>query len=151
MKCPLGRFTYDGQGPAGVRFSLLPAFGGRGSLRDYDIRGLDVLNVSGLTDGSPTDLPKLANANLSLTSPVDVANVSRLAVWCPEFGVAFGRVDLDEARSEGLTPPPPPVKVGPFLATEHGVAGTVFVQDDNTLLIRDFSYDGRVGEEYSDT
>ncbi len=46
------------------------------------------------------------------------------------------------------SPPPPkrPKYVGSFIRTEHNVTGDVFIVDNNTLLLQDFSYDGKVTE-----
>ena len=65
---------------------------------------------------------------------------------CKIYGVSFGRVDADEAR--GFDLPDRPILdmeyVGPFVDTEHSVAGDVYIRDSETLVIRDFSFDGRV-------
>ena len=65
---------------------------------------------------------------------------------CKIYGVSFGRVDADEAR--GFELPDRPILdmlyVGPFVDSEHSVAGDVYIRDSETLVIKDFSFDGRV-------
>lgn len=62
--------------------------------------------------------------------------------------MSFGRVDADEAR--GFKLPDRPILdlqyAGPFVDTEHSVGGDVYIRDSETLVIRDFSFDGRVSE-----
>lgn len=90
------------------------------------------------------DLPEVLNKNLTLDlpGPLTVQDVGRLVVWCPEYGVSFGRVDLTEKPEK--VPNLELEHVGPFIKTEHAVKGTVFIQDDETLVIHDFNYDGQV-------
>ncbi len=72
------------------------------------------------------------------------SEVSLVILWCPEYEVSFGRVDLEEASSSSPAVPPPPLTyVGPFVETEHAVAGDVYVRDARTLVVRNFNYDGR--------
>ena len=65
---------------------------------------------------------------------------------CKIYGVSFGRVDADEAR--GFELPDRPILdmfyAGPFVDSEHSVAGDVYIRDSETLVIKDFSFDGRV-------
>ena len=98
------------------------------------------------------------NRNLTLVLPrnLEISEIGRLVVWCPEYESSFGRVDLEAARSpkskeqdedvvqrpKGLT------RVGPLIQGEHGVQGEVFVQDEHTLVIRDFNFDGRVRKKF---
>ena len=35
-------------------------------------------------------------------------------------------------------------EIGQFIKTEHAVSGNVFIQDNATLFIQDFNYDGTV-------
>jgi hypothetical protein len=60
--------------------------------------------------------------------------------------VSFGRVDVDQARGFDLTARPMMdlYHVGSFVQTEHGVQGDVYIRDSQTIVIRNFSYDGRV-------
>ena len=62
--------------------------------------------------------------------------------------MSFGRVDADEARGFKLTDRPllDLQYVGPFEKAEHAVAGDVYIRDSETLVIRDFNFDGRVSE-----
>ena len=39
-------------------------------------------------------------------------------------------------------------EIGPFVKTEHAVSGNVFIQDNATLIIRDFNYDGTVRQKF---
>ena len=88
------------------------------------------------------------NRNLSLSLPahLDLSEVGRLVVWCPEYESSFGRVDLEAARNgeEATERPKRLTEVGPLIQGEHGVQGRVYIQDEETLIIRDFNFDGRV-------
>ena len=68
------------------------------------------------------------------------------SIRCKIYGVSFGRVDADEARGFELPDRPilDMVYVGPFVDSEHSVAGDVYIRDSETLVIKDFSFDGRV-------
>ena len=39
-------------------------------------------------------------------------------------------------------------EIGPFVNTEHAVSGNVFIQDNTTLFIQDFNYDGTVRQKF---
>ena len=45
-------------------------------------------------------------------------------------------------------PKPSAKEIGPFVNTEHAVSGNVFIQDNTTLFIQDFNYDGTVGHKF---
>ena len=45
---------------------------------------------------------------------------------------------LEDDATRGL------LEIGPFVESEHAVSGTVFIKDNKTLIIRNFSYDGTV-------
>ena len=64
-----------------------------------------------------------------------------LSFWCPKYGVSFGRAYPNE---DGVVPKGLIKEIGPLIETEHAISGTVFIQDNATLLIRDFNYDGTV-------
>ena len=38
-------------------------------------------------------------------------------------------------------------EIGPFVKTEHAVSGNVFIQDNATLFIQEFNYDGTVRQK----
>jgi hypothetical protein len=90
------------------------------------------------------DLPEILNRNVTLRLPesMKVGDVGRVVVWCPKYEVSFGRVDLTQAHEE--EPTLNLIEVGPFIETEHGVGGTVYIQNKSMLVIRDFNYDGQV-------
>ena len=39
-------------------------------------------------------------------------------------------------------------EIGKFVKTEHAVSGNVFIQDNATLFIQDFNYDGTVTHKF---
>ena len=39
-------------------------------------------------------------------------------------------------------------EIGQFVKTEHAVSGNVFIQDNATLFIQDFNYDGTVRHDF---
>ena len=39
-------------------------------------------------------------------------------------------------------------EIGQFVKTEHAVSGNVFIQDNATLFIQDFNYDGTVTHKF---
>lgn len=132
------RFYYDGEGPPGVTFVAIPK-----DETNY-AQGIP-LKIAELDNQE--QVPRTLNANYTLALPrnLRVSDVDRLVVWCSEYGVSFGRVDLKEARN---TRPERPntdlILVGPFTNVEHLVSGTVYIQDREHLVIRDFNYDGQV-------
>lgn len=131
------RFYYDGEGPPGVTFVAIPK-----DETNY-AQGIP-LKIAELDNQE--QVPRTLNANYTLALPrnLRVSDVDRLVVWCSEYGVSFGRVDLKEARN---TRPERPntdlILVGPFTNVEHLVSGTVYIQDREHLVIRDFNYDGQ--------
>ena len=38
-------------------------------------------------------------------------------------------------------------EIGPLVNTEHAVSGNVYIQDNTTLFIQDFNYDGTVRQK----
>ena len=65
------------------------------------------------------------------------SEIKWLSVWCRVFHVNFGDVSFPSEPK-----PPALVKVGDFSTLDHGLSGEVFVINENTLLVKNFSYDG---------
>ncbi|XP_059094426.1 protein Skeletor, isoforms B/C-like [Tigriopus californicus] len=131
------RFYYDGEGPPGVTFTAIPK-----DETDY-AQGIPLAIVE---LDNQEQVPKTLNNNYTLALPrnLRVSDVDRLVVWCSEYGVSFGRVDLREARNTSPKRPKTDLTlVGSFTNVEHRVAGTVYIQDREHLVIRDFNYDGQ--------
>ena len=56
---------------------------------------------------------------------------------------------LSSDRNEKDERPKPSAKeIGAFVNTEHAVSGNVFIQDNTTLFIQDFNYDGTVRHKF---
>lgn len=133
------RLYYDGEGPGPIQFRATTD-----DHRDYQ-DGLP-LSIVEANDGEIVDLERpIYNENITLTlGNISFNQVRKIVIWCKLYGVSLGRVDLAENSAE---PPRQPLfEIGPFLQTEHGVSGVVHVVDDETLLIRDFTYDAQVAE-----
>ncbi|XP_050357471.1 protein Skeletor, isoforms B/C isoform X3 [Nymphalis io] len=121
-------FHYDGEGPAAyfyVGTSKSPT--ATGSLRLRDERG-------GTT---PLRRYRGEGVTLSLPDGKTLRDVTWFSVWCDEYSVNFGSVDIPRSLEY-----PKPAKV----AALHGVHGVssdaIVVVDAQTLLIPNFSYDG---------
>lgn len=130
------RFYYDGDGPddgLGVFLVAVPI-----GERDY---GKGTVVSDAFDDGKFNE-----NVTVSLEdADLKVDEVDRLVVWCAEYRVSFGRVDLTESRRNPPRKRPSRlILMGDFAETEHAVAGTVYreVDDDSVLRVRDFNYDG---------
>ena len=64
------------------------------------------------------------------------SEIKWVSVWCRQFHVNFGDVFFP------TEPKPAQVKVVDFSTLDHGLSGEVFVINENTLLVKSFSYDG---------
>ena len=89
------------------------------------------------------------NTNYTLTLPfrMKISEFERIVLWCEEYGVSFGRIDLLKGREDPSSLERPNLdltEVGPLVDTEHDVGGTLFIDNDEFLIIRDFNYDGQV-------
>ncbi|XP_064074896.1 protein Skeletor, isoforms B/C isoform X1 [Vanessa tameamea] len=121
-------FHYDGEGPAAyfyVGTSKSPT--ASGSLRLRDERG------------STTPLRRYRGEGITLSLPdgKTLRDVNWFSVWCDEFSVNFGSVDIPRSLEY-----PKPAKVA-ALRGVHGVSSdAIVVVDAQTLLIPNFSYDG---------
>ncbi|XP_073969283.1 DM13 and DOMON_DOH domain-containing protein skeletor isoform X2 [Rhodnius prolixus] len=120
-------FTYDGEGPA--------AFFYAGNSKAPGPGGFIVRDET----GSNGVLKRYNKKHITLTLPEGktLNNIRWFSVWCEEFQVNFGDVQISRALDF-----PKPQKVG-ALSGVHGVASdNIVVVDAQTLLIPSFSYDG---------
>ena len=133
------RFYYDGKGPDFIQFVFVPKDadqwkddGENGKVLQIEERQLNT-KIEG----------EVLNKNLNLLLPpgFDVSNLYRLSFWCQKYGVSFGRMYPSESKRR---PRQLLLEIGPFVDAEHAVSGNVFIKDNETLIIRDFSYDGTV-------
>lgn len=132
----ISRFYYDGEGPDYVQFVLVDA-----EENDYS-KGVPL----GILERSGSDELEGAvfNEDLTLVMPPGYGKVKdgdKVVLWCQLYGVSFGRVLVDHSLK---SPAQPLKKVGSFIEPEHSVAGDLYIVDESTLEIRNFSYDGQV-------
>ena len=128
------RLYYDGEGPGPIQFRVTTD----PSQSYEDAMPLPILEAD---DKIELERP-IFNEDITLSlGNVSVNQVRKVVIWCKLYGVPFGRVDLAE---QSKPPREPLIEIGAFLQTEHGVSGVVHVVDNETLLIRDFSYDAQV-------
>ena len=134
------RFYYDGDGPDFIQFVFVPL--GSDPWKDDGENGvtlqIEERRLSTKIEGEVLN----ENLNLLLPSDINVEDLYRLSFWCQKYGVSFGRAY--HSTEDDSSPSKLVKEVGPFLDTEHAVSGTVFIQDNSTLVIRDFNYDGTV-------
>ncbi|CAH2245277.1 jg15671 [Pararge aegeria aegeria] len=98
-----------------------------GALRLRDERG----------GGTPLRRYRGESVTLSLPEGKTLRDVSWFSVWCDEYSINFGSVEIPRALEY-----PKPAKVG-ALRGVHGVASdAIVVVDAQTLLVPNFSYDG---------
>ena len=69
---------------------------------------------------------------LPLPQGLTVSDLTYVTVWCRKFSVLFGKVLI---KNEDKL-------LGEFVDTKYEVSGTVYARDTNTLVIKDFNYDG---------
>ena len=134
-KLLIHRFYYDGKGPGGIQFMFVVK-----GVKDY-ARGIPMaIEERGYDDQIEGEV---LNEDLSLVIPEGLSanDLDRLVFWCQEYGVSFGRMDVDE---RGPRPKAPIRFVGPIIKGEHAVSGDVYIMDDRTLYIANFNYDGTV-------
>ena len=133
------RFYYDGKGPDFIQFVFVP--------KDADQWKDDGENGEALQiqerEFSTRIEGEVLNEDLTLLLPsgLDASDLYRLSFWCQKYGVSFGRMYPSENKRR---PKELLLEIGPFVESEHAVAGNVFIKDNETLIIRDFSYDGTV-------
>ena len=133
------RFYYDGKGPDFIQFVFVPKDADQ--WKDDGENG-QVLKVQEREFSTRIEGEVLnEDLNLLLPSGLDVSNLYRLSFWCQKYGVSFGRMYPSESQRR---PRQLLLEIGPFVESEHAVAGTVFIKDNATLIVRDFSYDGTV-------
>jgi len=145
------RFYYDGKGPGPIQFRFVPR--GVDAYEDGTPVAVEERLVVG-PDGSLESVgitSEVLNENLNLVLPEGstVNDLDRLVFWCDLYGVSFGRMDVDEKGPTkqfflGQRRPKEAERyVGPFVETQHGIAGDVYIIDNSTLYIADFNYDGQ--------
>ncbi|XP_045780245.1 protein Skeletor, isoforms D/E isoform X1 [Maniola jurtina] len=121
-------FHYDGEGPAAyfyVGTSKTPS--AAGALRLRDERG----------GGAPLRRYRGESVTLSLPEGKTLRDVAWFSVWCDEYSINFGSVEIPRSLEF-----PKPAKVG-ALRGVHGVSSDpIVVVDAQTLLVPNFSYDG---------
>ena len=96
-----------------------------------------------------------SNEQLVLTMPAGhtVHDIGHLTVWCEAFNVFFtDALEFPAAGSivfETPTEPPTevivtilPLQIDSFKNTQHAVAGTVYADNNSTIRIENFHYDG---------
>ncbi|XP_023944078.2 protein Skeletor, isoforms B/C isoform X4 [Bicyclus anynana] len=124
----LQHFHYDGEGPAAyfyVGTSKTPS--ATGALRLRDERG----------GAGPLRRYRGEGVTLSLPEGKTLRDVAWFAVWCDEYSINFGSVEIPRNLEY-----PKPAKVG-ALRGVHGVSSDpIVVVDAQTLLVPNFSYDG---------
>ncbi|GFS78254.1 hypothetical protein NPIL_520601 [Nephila pilipes] len=122
-------FTYDGQGP--------DAFFWGGSTSKPDASGFIIPDEK----GKKVPLQEYRNQDLLLRLPAGktLRNIKWIAVWCRKFYANFGDVFIPTGLAI-----PRPMEIGKLPTLEHGVSsGPVLVVDTQTLLVPDFTYDGK--------
>ncbi|XP_072933171.1 protein Skeletor, isoforms B/C isoform X3 [Epargyreus clarus] len=119
---------YDGEGPAAffyVGTSKSPS--ATGAIRLRDERG----------GSGPLRRYRGEGITLSLPDGKSLKDVNWFSIWCDEYAINFGSVDIPRSLEY-----PKPAKVG-GLRGVHGVSSDpVVVVDAQTLLVPNFSYDG---------
>ncbi len=60
-------------------------------------------------------------------------------MWCRQYRINFGDLAMDQVE-----PAQTMTKVGDLSELDYDVSGTVYIQDDTTLVIKDFTYNGKV-------
>ena len=92
-------------------------------------------------------------------SGLKASNIKWLSVWCRAYSVNFGDVMFERAAVEVDASSSGPIeksttpksidskveveRVGEIRTLQYMVASTVFIIDENTLKIEDFTYDGK--------
>ncbi|CAG4973259.1 unnamed protein product [Colias eurytheme] len=120
-------FHYDGVGPAAYFYMGTTKSPSAGATRLRDERG----------GAGPLRKYRGEGITLSLPEGKTLKDFSWFSVWCDDYSVNFGSVDIPRGLEY-----PKPVKVG-ALRGVHGVSSDpIVVVDAQTLLIPNFSYDG---------
>ena len=94
------------------------------------------------------------NKDIELKTPstIKTSDIVWLSVWCRAYKINFGeaflkfpeKAESSDAESEPEIEPEPELdNVGEFKNLQHGIGGTIYKVDDNTLLIKEFTYDGK--------
>jgi hypothetical protein len=121
-------FTYDGEGPAAYFYvGNTKAPNNQGAFRIRDERG-----SSGV-------LKKYRGKDITLTLPEGktLRDIKWFSVWCDEFSVNFGHVNINKNLDF-----PRPQKVGGLRGIHAVQSDSIVIVDAQTLLIPNFSYDG---------
>ncbi|CAH1404632.1 unnamed protein product [Nezara viridula] len=120
-------FTYDGEGPAAYFYA--------GNSKAVGPGGFFVRDET----GSNGVLKKYNKKHITITLPEgkNLNNIRWFSVWCEEFAVNFGDIQIPRGLDF-----PKPQKISP-LAGVHAVSSeNIVIVDAQTLLIPSFSYDG---------
>ena len=80
---------------------------------------------------------------LSLPSGKTLKTIKWLSVWCEEFEVNFGEVNVPDRFNY-----PRPQKISSFNGIHEVGSGRVIVVDAQTFLIPRFSYDGQAPDAH---
>ncbi|CAK1540880.1 unnamed protein product [Leptosia nina] len=121
-------FHYDGVGPAAyfyVGTSKSPS--AQGGVRLRDERG----------QSAPLRKYRGDGVTLSLPDGKTLKDFSWFAVWCDDYSVNFGSVEIPRGLEY-----PKPAKVGALRGVHAVASDPIVVVDAQTLLIPNFSYDG---------
>ena len=86
---------------------------------------------------------------LTMPSGTTVHDIGHLAIWCQLASVFFNQPLQFPDSIVFATEPPAvvcssysPVMIGSFVTIQHDVSGTVYVDDNTTLRVENFHYDG---------
>ncbi|XP_041985351.1 protein Skeletor, isoforms B/C isoform X2 [Aricia agestis] len=121
-------FFYDGVGPAAYFYV--------GSSKKVDAKGATRLRDE-RGSGSPLRKYRGEGVTLSLPDGNTLKDFAWFSVWCDDYAVNFGSVDIPRDLEY-----PRPARVG-ALRGVHGVqSDPIVVVDAQTLLVPNFSYDG---------
>ncbi|KAF6209734.1 hypothetical protein GE061_015483 [Apolygus lucorum] len=120
-------FIYDGEGPA--------AFFYAGSSKAVGPGGFFIRDEQ----GSNGVLKKYNKKHITLTLPEGktLHSIKWFSVWCEEFQVNFGDIQIPRGLDF-----PKPQKIGSLKGVHKVTSDNIVVVDAQTLLIPSFSYDG---------
>ena len=100
--------------------------------------------LSSLSQFSGEKLSEYVNATIVITLPneITVHTIDWFSVWCVEFNVSFGELQIPDEIQFQAEVPASAVFLGSLTSNAHGVHGNVFALDERTLMLTEFSYDG---------
>ena len=93
---------------------------------------------------STDKLSEYVNATIVVTLPdeITVHTIDWFSVWCVQFNVSFGELQIPDEIPLQPEVPASAVFLGSLTTNSHGVRGFVFALDERTLMLTEFSYDG---------